>query len=123
MNKNRVQLDVNKVLKDLVDKHNQLSVNFSNISSQFAGSLNSIGGQIEVLNQQLLSSQNQHKIIAFHINKIQAELAAFRTCLIHKGINLDDFKKYADDIFRMELGIDSDYIPVGVCKITHYGHN
>lgn len=121
MKNNRIKLDVDKVLRDLVDKHNQLSINFSNISAQFAGSLNSIGGQIDLFNQQLNSLQNQHTIIAFHINKIQGEFTALRNCLTVKGIDLGDFKKYADDIFKAEFGIDSDYLPVGVCKITHYG--
>ena len=120
MKNNHLKLDVEKVLRDLVDKHNQLSVNFSNISTQFAGSLNGLGAQMDGFNQQLGSLHNQHKIIAFHINKIQGELAALRNCLLAKGINLDDFKEYANNIFRVELGIDSDYMPVGTCVVNHY---
>ena len=118
--KNRLKLDVDKVLRDLVDKHNQLSINFSTISAQFAGSLNSIGAQIDTFNQQLISLQNQHKIIAFHINKIQGEFAALRNCLIAKGVNLDDFRTFADNIFTVEFGIDSDYKPVGTCIVNYY---
>ena len=114
------KMDVEKVLRGLVEKHNQLAISSTQSSNQLVGNLESMSKVIGSLQQQIGTLHAQNKVLTFHLNKIQGELAALRNCLATKGVNLDDFKKFADVIFMAELGINSDYIPVGTCTVTRY---
>lgn len=120
MSKNVINLDVKRTLRDLAEKHNQLAVNVINSSTQLTGNLDVQSKQVDYLTQQNLMFQAQNKVLTFHLNKLQAELAALRQNLVAKGVNLDDFKQYADNVFKLELGIDSEYIPVGCCVVNYY---
>lgn len=111
---------IENIIKEIVTKHNTLAKDVEQSKFGIAGSLDSLFQNIEKISSNLGALQNQDKTLIFHTNKIQAEILAMREYLQEKGIDFTNFKQKADEVFKVDLGIDSDYIPVGMCITTYY---
>lgn len=114
-------MNVEKVLKDVVEKHNNLARNVDSHTEQLVGTIDQLQKSLTQSQFEIKELQSYNKTLAFHINKIQCEFLAMRIYLEEqRGIDFKNFKETANRVLKVDLGINSDYIPVGKCSITYY---
>lgn len=109
------------ILNQIVEKHNLLGKSVNTGFEQVNGLFDSANTEISALHNRTHTTDNKLKNIIFHLNKIQIENEVLRKELSKtNAISLQVVKENVDEIMKHDLGVDSDFKPVGTLNVTKY---